>query len=569
MTYELTHADGSNFMRLGEGMVDQSLGISLIGQNVHNYGKFIANNFIHMLENQSNDTPPLNPIEGQLWWDSGNKLLHYFDGDRFKVCATTALSDSPPIKPQEGDQWWDTSTDQLKIYNGDEWVLIGPLNPKGNHFSGIMPNTVTDTNGRQHTIATVSVDGSVISVLSRDEQFDLSMPISGITTVGTGETIAPGSMITGTSLNALQLGGVVATNYVRTTDPSTTLQGWLAVKNANGLLVGVSTDPMRMYTEVNGQHVIKSTSTNVALSVSNTYLTVNGVDNTVTISTEPTALTSVTTKRYVDTSITANVIATKNYVDSKVSSFTGNVDINSSILDTLSKLSTAINHDPVYYVNVNAAIDFKSNVASPKFTGYPEAPTQPVTDQSTKIATTEFVYNVIENGVSKVGELDELKMNGDILPTVDNVFNVGSPSLRFKNFHGIAMKANYADLAENYKSDKKYGPGTVVVFGGEYEITASTEYADYRVAGIVSTDPAYLMNSSEDEAYIPVALTGKVPCSVIGHVRKGDLLVTSTVCGVATALDPTNWVPGCVIGKSLENNTDEGIRIIEVAVGRF
>jgi len=51
MTYELTHADGSNFMRLGEGMVDQSLGISLIGQNVHNYGKFIANNFIHMLEN--------------------------------------------------------------------------------------------------------------------------------------------------------------------------------------------------------------------------------------------------------------------------------------------------------------------------------------------------------------------------------------------------------------------------------------------------------------------------------------------------------------------------------------
>ena len=246
MAYILTHTDGSTFMTLGEGVVDQRLGISLIGQNVHNYGQFIADNFIRLLENQSNIVPPPNPISGQLWWDSKNKALHYFDGDRFKACSTTAISDAPPNKPKNGDQWWDISTGQLKIAHETDWITIGPVNPLGAHFTGISQLTVSDTNGRQHSIATVVVDGEVISIANKDEQFTLSVPINGITEVAIGVTLAPTASLYGTSSNALKLGGVVAANYVRTTDTLTVLQGSLVIEHENGLAIGDAADPLQL-----------------------------------------------------------------------------------------------------------------------------------------------------------------------------------------------------------------------------------------------------------------------------------------------------------------------------------
>ena len=133
-------------------------------------------------------------------------------------------------------------------------------------------------------------------------------------------------------------------------------------------------------------------------------------------------------------------------------------------------------------------------------------------------------------------------------------------------FSGVAVTARYADLAEKYLPDAKMTPSTVVVFGGEKEITKSSGYMDRRVAGVISTDPAYKMNS-EQEGGVYVALQGRVPCRVVGKIRKGDMLVTSEVHGVATASD--NPVMGSVIGKALENYDSQHVGIIEVVVGRI
>jgi hypothetical protein len=134
---------------------------------------------------------------------------------------------------------------------------------------------------------------------------------------------------------------------------------------------------------------------------------------------------------------------------------------------------------------------------------------------------------------------------------------------------GTATTARYADLAERYRADKKYQPGTVVIFGGEFEITQSNRANDTRVAGIISTAPAYLMNSDAggDDLYPAVALVGRVPCRVVGKIEKGDMLVTSSIAGVAVAgRDPK---VGTVIGKALENYNNDHIGTIEVAVGRY
>jgi len=147
------------------------------------------------------------------------------------------------------------------------------------------------------------------------------------------------------------------------------------------------------------------------------------------------------------------------------------------------------------------------------------------------------------------------------------VGNIGSIGGQFNTVFAKATSAQYADLAEIYIPDRHYEPGTVVVIGGDKEITETTKDHDTRVAGVISTDPAYLMNNSAEG--LPVALTGRVPCMVIGPVSKGDLLVTSRLAGVAQRIDLSKYSPGCILGKSLENIDTNEIRIIEVLVGRL
>ena len=131
-----------------------------------------------------------------------------------------------------------------------------------------------------------------------------------------------------------------------------------------------------------------------------------------------------------------------------------------------------------------------------------------------------------------------------------------------------SVRANYADLAENYASDCELEPGEVVVFGGNSEITKSLISHDDRIAGIVSTNPAYLMNSNLENG-IPVALQGRVPCKVLGPVAKGQNVVASSIPGVAQALDKAQYMPGCVIGKSLEQIDNDEVKVIEIVVGRL
>jgi hypothetical protein len=140
-------------------------------------------------------------------------------------------------------------------------------------------------------------------------------------------------------------------------------------------------------------------------------------------------------------------------------------------------------------------------------------------------------------------------------------------NLTATNFLGVASSAKYADLAEIYTADKNYEPGTVVIFGGTEEITATKITHDTRVAGVISTNPAYLMNS--EATGLPVAFTGRVPCKVRGPVTKGDVLVTSAYPEYAEKMTNTLYRPGCILGKSLSDVAENVFATVEVVVGRF
>jgi hypothetical protein len=130
------------------------------------------------------------------------------------------------------------------------------------------------------------------------------------------------------------------------------------------------------------------------------------------------------------------------------------------------------------------------------------------------------------------------------------------------------MQATYAaDLAENYEGDRDYEVGTVLVFGGDKEVTTTNVKNDTRVAGVVSNTAAYTMYEACPGFKNLVALQGRVPCKVVGKIRKGDILVTSGIPGVAIAAVGDVKV-GTVVGKALKEYDSDHIGTLEIAVGR-
>ena len=131
---------------------------------------------------------------------------------------------------------------------------------------------------------------------------------------------------------------------------------------------------------------------------------------------------------------------------------------------------------------------------------------------------------------------------------------------------GSKLQSTYADLAEMYSADTEYEVGTVLVFGGDSEVTTTNTKGDHRVAGVVSAEPAFVMNQDCLGIATCIALQGRVPCKVIGKVQKGDMLVSSAIPGYAIV----NNTPGVgtVIGKAVGTKDNDAEGIVEVVVGR-
>ena len=151
----------------------------------------------------------------------------------------------------------------------------------------------------------------------------------------------------------------------------------------------------------------------------------------------------------------------------------------------------------------------------------------------------------------------------------NGVGNIGNSTGYFNTVFAKATSAQYADVAEKYIADADYPVGTVLRIGGMCEVSQIDSYHGTNIIGTVSDKPAYVMNSGLAAEHVAVvALLGRVPCRVTGKISKGDLLVSSKIPGVATVLDPDLWIPGCVIGKSLEDYDSLTEGVIEIVVGR-
>ena len=292
----------------------------------------------------------------------------------------------------------------------------------------------------------------------------------------------------------------------------------------------------------------------------------SGSDVTTSLDTTLTGMASITSAAFVGP-ITGEITSsgTSGFADITVSGTMTGIATKATTINLANETSSASDH----YVTFSAgATGYEAQKTDAVLKYIPSSSTLVADNFSGQATVSTAVTLVATNSTSATHyPLFVDTATGNRTPRTDTgyTYNPGSGTLTSTIFSGTATTARYADLAEIYSADADYEAGTVVKLGGSEEITQTTTSTDTDVFGVISTDPAYLMNSSAEG--LPVAMTGRCPVKVIGNVNKGERLVSSDVPGVAWALGNDEYDTRAVIGRALQNKDNDGEGIIEAVIG--
>jgi len=582
MAYKVDKFNGTFLVTVDDGTIDTTTDLRFVGKNYAGYGEVQNENFLHLMEHFANTSAPPKPITGQVWYDSGNKKLRFYDGSKFRTASGAEIGPTAPSGLQSGDFWFDTSAGQLYTWNSTEFVLIGPETPPDLGASAVVSQVVKDTLGNNHTIVKFQAGGDVISVVSKDA-FTLNStinPITGFTTIkkgvnlvntnGTTGVTATDHYFWGTASNAARLGGYPASEYIRLGEVA--FDNEISFKD-QGFTVGDQND-LRVRVENGDEPVIENRLGNtitLRIRVSDSDLRnvgiitttgmVPGTNNFFNLGSTGSRWANIFT-----TTLTGNV--TGNLTGNSNGVHTGNLKATDESIAFNAPTKTFFgNYSGTLTGNVIGNITGTSSNSLSLNSLVGELGAVPTSvalrDGSANITATRFI------GVTD--KSDRLKIDDAAVDTDPNYRSAkttktansiaardGSGNLLANTFDGTATAAQYADLAEKYLADKEYEPGTVVSIcqHEEHEVEACS--AGKRAIGVVSTNPGFMMNKDlEGGTYI--ALKGRVPVKVYGPVNKGDELVAGdNGCAVRGE--------NKVFAMALESSNDAGIKLVEALV---
>lgn len=257
MAYIINRTNGTQLTVVEDGTIDQTTDLKLVGKNYAGYGEIENENLVSLLENFSSSQSPARPISGQIWFDSSNSKLKFYDGTKFRTTGGAEVSITQPVGLTEGDFWWDNANNQLYANSGDGgFVLIGPQS-QGDTITQMVTTEVRDTLGNIRTIIRAVVNDETIFTIS-SAQFtidssDAENAITGFDVVRQGLTLRnttdSANGITssdhrywGTATNALKLGGIDAANFIQSTPGEDAVFNTIARFTDAGLTVGTSND---------------------------------------------------------------------------------------------------------------------------------------------------------------------------------------------------------------------------------------------------------------------------------------------------------------------------------------
>lgn len=603
MPYIINKYNGSELVVLQDGTLDTSTSIGLLGRNYVGYGEVQNENFLYLLENFAGINPPARPLEGQTWYDSVANKLNTYDGTNWTPVGAATASETAPEGPTEGALWYKISTRQLFVYSNTKgWILVGPEGVPGFGETRVKAAILRDIGGTNHAVLLILVNDEVLSICSSDTFVinDLDA-IIGFSELQKGITISTNSKVSGsllgnsTTATRLETGRYINGVYFDGNNDVT-----IAANTSNVLTRGT-------YLTGNNFNGSAATTWEVDATSSNTIGKVVARDSTGSFSAG-----TITAEQFIGPiignvtaisgtssfySLRANTIEGFTFsglsaqastlapgrsingvlfngsqditVTTSANTLTGNTLSSGVINSSLTSLGTLTE------ISVEDAGATIGNAGEIHLFVNGNAPTLAITNGLGFAITINDAYQAgDEASFEFISSSVALAAGGTADPTfvgdVSSKCNIGLPGRTFGNvyadvFNGVATSAQYADLAENYVADAEYQPGTVLEFGGEFEVTLAEDGTN-RVAGVVTTNPAYLMNSKCEGTYVAaIALQGRTPCRVRGHIRKGDMLMSGGNGFARRAQSPQM---GTIIGKALSDfNGVEGV--IEVAVGRL
>ena len=623
MAYQVNNFKGTLQTTVEEGTIDSTTDLRFVGKNYAGYGEVQNENFLHLMENFANTTAPPKVITGQIWYDRGNKKLKFYDAEtgKWKVAGGAEVSTTQPAGLAIGEFWWDSGAKQLYAWSGTQYILVGPEASPELGSSAISADTIKDNVtpvANTHAVIKIIAGGEIVAIVNSDVEFTPASDTGllakfpkikqGITLTGAnsdGANATNDYRFWGTASNALKLNGESAGNYILQTAEVPFTQ---AIKFIDaGFYVGDDSD-IRIYVDNSEDAVIENknnrpitirissgaTEKNIAIFESITsgpsadqntgiipgssgvynlgkptakWNTVNAVSFLGNLLDNSSAITYNSATRIFTGSFVGNVVsslnnavlinATTNVIGADTIELRGNLfgSVTGNVDGTASNAQQLGAYDPSITVPSGAN---KASVVVRNTDGEINATAfKGVADTSNRIkiasaATADATWsNVDESTHYRSAKIEKLgytiaarNSTGDLLANI---------------FDGVATAAQYADLAEKYLADAEYEAGTVVMIGGEKEVTACTW--GKRAIGVVSTNPAFMMNKDlEGGTYI--ALKGRVPVKVIGSVKKGDDLI-ATNDGMAMMSVPH---ASGVFAVALESSDDAGVKIIEALV---
>ena len=217
MAYTINKTDGTILATVADGTINTDTSITIVGKNYAGYGEFLNENMVKLLESGANTTQPSAPLTGQLWFDKSAGLLKVYNGSVFKNLGSATSSATAPSSSVTGDLWFDTTNSQLKVYNGSTFILVGPAFTSGTGTSGAIVDTVEDTGATDHVVVKMFVEGTIVSITSKDATFTPSVALSGFATIGPGvnlSTTVSNAVFKGTASDAGTLDGIDSTGFL-------------------------------------------------------------------------------------------------------------------------------------------------------------------------------------------------------------------------------------------------------------------------------------------------------------------------------------------------------------------
>ena len=538
MAYTINKTDGTILATIVDGTINTTAtNLTLIGKSYSGWGENLNENLVKLLENSASTSAPTTPLRGQLWFDTNTGQLKVYNGSQFEPAGGAQPSTSVPTSPGQGDLWLDSTNDQVFVYTGDsrahqindKWELLGPVHTASQGESGFVIETIASSGGDK-VVSSMYANSTRVAILSK-ETFTPSVSQTGFASIKAGLTLNStlSAVFEGTNTSAafVDVSGttnssaslVAGGNFLRA-DASDTTTGALTIDNDTGVIIGDSQDL-----------TISVSSNDVTFAQTeqdkDMIFTVNDGGVTTEVMRLQGAIGRLKVK---DLEVTGDQVILN----------TTNLSIEDSILELNRNVSSAS--------------------GMPDFTGIKANRGEAAS------GTEEDLFWVWDETFSDDGTTTFGNAGGawTAYRSDNDLTNKDLVDIRANVVHATSTSAQYADLAEKYTTDAEYEPGTVMMFSGEPEVTICNQDMCTKVAGVISENPAYLMNASLTNSAAVVALMGRVKVKVKGTVQPGDMLVSA---GDGFARAESNPTFGSVIGKALSSHSEsEGT--IEMVVGR-